>query len=224
MRQALNITSLYPDRLKAIVIIELIQLANATYTLQVLSALFSHFMKQLKPKKPILLLAWLTLSPLVVADSASDRTLSHNLGLRLGAPSTHQNVSIETRDFYLRYSFETLNIGLLIPGIEAGITQLEVADEKAYSYSMGPIFTIPIMGTNNIFSLTGHGKIHWLTQYDFGRKHYGGPIQASYGVGIKGQLTPNLYIDYIWQHISNGDRYSHNPSLETHNLGFGVGF
>ena len=77
-------------------------------------------------------------------------------------------------------------------------------------------------------TLTGRGKVHWLTKHDFrsgeNRKRYGGPVQWSYATGIKLQISKNAYAQYEWQHMSNGDRYEFNPALETHSLVMGVNF
>ena len=150
--------------------------------------------------------------------------LDHSIGFRAGAPTTTQNVEINTKEVYLRREMPQYNIGLMIPSIEVAVAQLNADEQHGYNYSVGPALTIPLYGMGSKLQLVGHTKVHWLTKHDFGRKRYGGPVQWTYAFGGKYQLMKNSYVEYVWEHMSNGDRYLFNPALETHKLALGVNF
>ena len=150
--------------------------------------------------------------------------LDHSIGFRAGAPTTTQNVDINVKEVYLRREMPQYNMGLMIPSVEVAVAQLNADGQRGYNYSVGPALTIPLYGMGSKLQLVGHTKVHWLTKHDFGRKRYGGPVQWTYVFGGKYQIQKNSYIEYVWEHMSNGDRYLFNPALETHKLALGVNF
>lgn len=164
------------------------------------------------------------LPPLPLDKYLDNMYLKESLGFRVATPTSKQNVSINIKEVYFQHQFTSLRTGLLYPSLEVAVAQLNVADGKAYNYSVGPAIAVPISEFGGKLTLTGRGKVHWLTKHDFGRKRYGGPVQWTYAMGAKYLVSKNSFIAYEWQHMSNGDRYDFNPALETHNMVFGVNF
>ena len=170
-----------------------------------------------------------SLPPLPLKRYLNNMYLDHTLGFRAGFPTTQQNVEIDTKEVYVQKEFAQYSIGLMTPSLEIAVAQLNGGIDHGYNYSFGPAYAIPMTGFASRLRLTAHTKVHWLTQYEFSNegvntKNYGGPIQWSYAVGGKYQIEKNTYMEYNWQHMSNGDRYDTNPALETHNLTVGVNF
>ena len=150
--------------------------------------------------------------------------LNYSLGFRSGIPTTEQNVTIDVKEVYFRKELPQYNLGLMIPSYEIAVAQLNANDERGYNYSAGPALKVPLSGFGSHLQLVGHFKMHWLTKHDFGRKRYGGPIQWTYAFGGEYQITKNSYVEYMWEHMSNGDRYLFNPALETHKIAVGINF
>lgn len=159
-----------------------------------------------------------------VDELIANMLLKNTLGLRYGAPSSKQVVPINTKEVYLQHRLHPISGSLITPAFELSISQLNVGQEKGYVYGFGPAMSIPIGGSNGNLHFTAHGKVHYLTRDDFGRKRYGGPVQWTYGFGVKSNLTINTFASYMWQHMSNGDVYEYNPALETHTITLGINF
>lgn len=157
-------------------------------------------------------------------DHISNMLLKNTIGLRYGTPSNKQILPINTKEFYFQRRFNHLSGTLMTPLLEASISQLNVGTEKGYVYGFGPALHIPVGGSNGNLHFTAHGKIHYLTRNDFGRKRYGGPVHWTYAFGLKTNLTVNTFASYVWQHMSNGDVYEYNPALETHTISLGIHF
>jgi hypothetical protein len=157
-------------------------------------------------------------------DHISNMLLKNTIGLRYGTPSKTQNVPINTKEFYYQRRMHPFAGTLLTPLLEFSISQLNVGEEKGYVYGFGPAIHIPIGGSSGNLNFTAHGKIHYLTRDDYGRKRYGGPVQWTYAFGLKTKITVNTFATYKWQHMSNGDVYEHNPALETHTVSLGIHF
>ena len=154
----------------------------------------------------------------------SNMLLKNTFGLRYGAPSDKQILPINTKELYYQRRMNSLSGTLLTPLIEVSVSQLNVGEEKGYVYGLGPAIHIPIGGFAGNLNFTAHGKVHYLTRSDFGRKRYGGPVHWTYAFGLKTKLTVNTFASYVWQHMSNGDVYEHNPALETHTISLGIHF
>jgi hypothetical protein len=154
----------------------------------------------------------------------SNMLLKNTIGLRYGSPSSKQVVPINTKELYFQHRLHPMTGSLITPAIEFSISQLNVGEDNGYVYGFGPAISIPIGGSNGNLNFTAHGKVHYLTRDDFGRKRYGGPVQWTYGFGLKTDLTINTFASYMWQHMSNGDVYDYNPALETHTITLGVNF
>jgi len=166
----------------------------------------------------------LVMPPLPLDQYLESMDLDYSLGFRNGVPTTKQNVDINTKEVYLRRRFTEYSIGLMTPSLEVAVAQLNADDMHGYNYSVGPALSIPLAGFGSKLQLIGSGKVHWLTKHDFGRKQYGGPVQWTYTFGAKYKIQANSYVEYTWEHMSNGDRYDYNPALETHNIAIGVNF
>lgn len=166
----------------------------------------------------------LVLPPLPLDQYLDSLYLNHSMGFRVGTPTTQQNVTIDTKEVYFRREYSQYSVGLLIPSLEVAVAQLNADDLNGYNYSFGPSIAIPLAGFGSKLQLIATSKVHWLTRHDFGRKRYGGPVQWTYAFGGKYQMQGNTYVEYIWEHMSNGDRYDYNPALETHNFTIGVNF
>jgi hypothetical protein len=154
----------------------------------------------------------------------SNMLLKNTIGLRYGAPSEKQNLPINTKEFYYQRRMHPFSGTLLTPLIELSISQLNVGEEKGYVFGFGPAIHIPVGGSSRNLHFTAHGKIHYLTKDDYGRKRYGGPVHWTYAFGLKTKLTVNTFASYVWQHMSNGNAYDYNPVLETHTLSLGIHF
>ncbi|GAA6135086.1 hypothetical protein NBRC116188_18760 [Oceaniserpentilla sp. 4NH20-0058] len=159
-----------------------------------------------------------------VDDLIANMLLKNTIGLRYGAPSNKQILPINTKEVYIQHRFHPLSGSLITPALEFSVSQLNVGEEKGYVYGFGPAMSIPIGGTNGGLFFTAHGKMHYLTRDNYGRKRYGGPIHWTYGVGLKTNITINTFASYMWQHMSNGDVYEYNPALETHTVTLGINF
>lgn len=159
-----------------------------------------------------------------IEDILSNMLLKNTIGLRYGSPSQKQILPINTKEFYFQRRFNPISSTLLTPALEISVSQLNVGEEKGYVYGFGPAIQIPIGGSNGNLHFTAHGKVHYLTRSDFGRKRYGGPVHWTYAFGVTSKLTVNTFATYAWQHMSNGDVYEHNPALETHTLSLGIKF
>lgn len=159
-----------------------------------------------------------------VDELIANMLLKNTLGLRYGSPSSKQVVPINTKEVYIQHRLHPITGSLITPAFELSVSQLNVGEEKGYVYGFGPAMSIPIGGSNGNLHFTAHGKVHYLTRDDFGRKRYGGPVQWTYGFGIKSNLTINTFASYMWQHMSNGDVYEYNPALETHTITLGINF
>ncbi|WP_430459458.1 acyloxyacyl hydrolase [Thalassolituus sp. LLYu03] len=164
------------------------------------------------------------LPPLPLDKYLDSLYLDHALGLRAGTPTSRQSERVESYEVYLRQEFARYNFGLLIPSAEVGVAHLAAGTDYGYVFSAGPAFAIPMAGFSSRLLFVAHGKVVWLTRYEFEDIDYGGPLQWNYGFGGKYQIERNAYLEYTWQHMSNGDRYDTNPSLETRNLTFGINF
>lgn len=171
-----------------------------------------------------------SLPPLTLKKYLKNTYLDQTLGFRAGLPTTQQNVDINTKEVYVQKEFKQYSVGLMIPALEVAVAQLNGGVEHGYNYSFGPAYSIPMTGFASRLRLTAHTKVHWLTRYEFtneaggNTKNYGGPVQWTYAVGGKYQVEKNIFMEYNWQHMSNGDRYTTNPGLETHNFTLGVNF
>lgn len=150
--------------------------------------------------------------------------LKNAIGFRYGSPAEKQILPINTKEFYYQRRYQPSSGSLLIPAVELSASQLNVGDSKGYVYGLGPAAFIPIGGSAGRLYFTGHGKVHYMTRHEFGRKRYGGRIQWTYGIGLRSKLTYNTFASYMWQHMSNADRYEVNPTLETHTLTLGIHF
>lgn len=170
------------------------------------------------------------LPPLPLKRYLNDMYLDHTLGFRIGTPTTQQNIVINSKEVYVQKELSQFSIGLMMPSIEIAIAQLNGGIDHGYNYSIGPSYSIPLTGFAGRLRLTAHTKIHWLSRHEFSNedgsntKRYGGPVHWTYAVGGKYQIEKNTYLEYNWQHMSNGDIYDYNPALETHNLTVGVNF
>ena len=164
------------------------------------------------------------LPPLPLDKYLDSLYLNHSLGLRSGTPTSTENERLESYEIYLRREYAAHSLGLLIPSLEVGVAHLTLGTDYGYLYSAGPVFAIPLAGFRNQLQFIAHGKVVWLTRYEFEDIDYGGPVQWNYGLGSKYQLERNAYLEFTWQHMSNGDRYDSNPSLETRNLTLGINF
>jgi hypothetical protein len=171
-----------------------------------------------------------SMPPLPLKKYLNNMYLDHTLGLRAGTPTSGQNIEISTKEIYLQKELAQFSIGLMTPSIEIAVAQLNGGADHGYNYSLGPAYAIPMTGFASRLRLTAHTKVHWLTRHEFrsedgiNTKNYGGPVHWSYAVGGKYQIEKNAYMEYTWQHMSNGDVYDYNPALETHNLTIGVNF
>jgi len=163
-------------------------------------------------------------STLSVDDIIANMLLKNTIGLRYGAPSNKQILPINTKEVYFQHRFNPFSGSLVTPALEFSVSQLNVGEEKGYVYGLGPAFSIPIGGSNGGLHFQAHGKMHYLTRDDFGRKRYGGPIHWTYGFGVRTNITINTFASYMWQHMSNGDVYEYNPALETHTVTLGINF
>lgn len=150
--------------------------------------------------------------------------LKNSIGLRYGTPSEPQVVPINTKELYYQHSFHPIPGTLMIPMLETSISQLNVGEKSGYVWGVGPAASVPISGTGGHLFLVGHGKVHYLTRTEYDHKDYGGPVQWTYGFGLKSKISVNTFASYMWQHMSNADRYSVNPALETHTMTVGVYF
>ena len=159
-----------------------------------------------------------------VDEYINNMLLKYSVGLRYGAPTHKQILPINTKEFYFQRRLKRLNGSLLVPALEASVSQLNVGELKGYVYGIGPVIHIPLGGTKDRLYFTAQGKVHYMTRHDFGRKRYGGPIQWTYAFGLKTDLTINTFASYSWMHMSNGNVYEHNPTLETHTVTVGVLF
>lgn len=157
-------------------------------------------------------------------DRIANMLLKNTIGLRYGSPSQKQILPINTKEFYFQRRFNPITSTLLTPAIEVSVSQLNVGEEKGYVYGFGPAIQIPIGGSSGNLHFTAHGKVHYLTRSNFGRKRYGGPVHWTYAFGVTSKLTVNTFATYAWQHMSNGDVYEYNPALETHTLSLGIKF
>ncbi|WP_430459461.1 acyloxyacyl hydrolase [Thalassolituus sp. LLYu03] len=166
----------------------------------------------------------LVLPPLPLDTYLDSLYLDYSLGFKMGTPTKEQNVEIDTKEVYLRREFSQFSVGLMIPSMEVSVAQLNANELHGYNYGVGPSMTIPLAGFAGKMQLVGSAKVHWLTRHDFDRKQYGGPVQFTYSFGGKYQIERNMFVEYTWEHMSNGDRYEYNPALETHNFAIGVNF
>lgn len=157
-------------------------------------------------------------------DRISNMLLKNTIGLRYGTPSQKQILPINTKEFYYQRRMAPFSGTLLTPLMEFSVSQLNVGEEKGYVYGFGPAIHIPIGGFSGNLNFTAHGKVHYLTRSDYGRKRYGGPVHWTYAFGLKTKLTVNTFASYVWQHMSNGDVYEYNPALETHTISLGIHF
>lgn len=157
-------------------------------------------------------------------DRISNMLLKNTIGLRYGTPSKKQILPINTKEFYYQRRMTPFSGTLLTPLMELSVSQLNVGEEKGYVYGFGPAIHIPVGGSSGNLHFTAHGKVHYLTRSDYGRKRYGGPVHWTYAFGLKTKLTVNTFASYVWQHMSNGDVYEYNPALETHTISLGIHF
>jgi len=162
-------------------------------------------------------------------DYSLDETLSklflkNLIAIRHGTPSEKQILPIHTKEIFYQRRLNRLSGTLLTPALEISVSELNVDGEKGYIYGFGPSASIPVGGSEGSVHFTAHGKIHYLTRDDYGRKKYGGPIHWTYAIGLKTRLSVNTFASYMWQHMSNGDVYERNPALETHTMTLGIHF
>jgi len=93
--------------------------------------------------------------------------------------------------------------GALIGGEETGLI-----------ISIGPGITVSKSGGR--FSLYTGVSAALLSQNEFGKQDFGGPLQFLSHLGIRYQLSRHLAVSYQIQHMSNGHIYSSNPSMDLH--------
>jgi len=88
--------------------------------------------------------------------------------------------------------------------------------ETGFIGSVGP--SVALSMVRNLILLDGGISAALLSQHEFGRENFGGPIQFVSHAGITFKLGANLGVGYRFQHMSNASIYKRNPGLELHLL------
>jgi len=143
------------------------------------------------------------------------------LRLSSAQPTNKQNLDISTIILSYLSSGRTLHDNLELQWYSAvNLGYLSVEDEGILMLGAALGLSYPI---NSDFHLFSEGGFTWLDQYKFGQvgvayKDYGGQWQFQAKVGLDYNIYKSWKFGYAYSHMSNGDRYDINPSLDTHSL------
>jgi hypothetical protein len=116
-------------------------------------------------------------------------------------------------------------------GFRAGLSTTD-SEEDFEQYEMYATYGLPwsweltsgwslntrINLSQGLILLDGGISAALLSEHQFGRENFGGPIQFVSHVGISFKLSANLGLGYRFQHMSNASIYNRNPGLELHML------
>jgi hypothetical protein len=142
------------------------------------------------------------------------------VGLRAGFSATDRNEDFEQYEVFATYGLPWS--WLLTPDwfvstrVQLSAGALRGGGDTGFICSVGP--SIALSMAHGLILLDGGINAALLSEHQFGRENFGGPIQFVTHVGISFKLGANLGVGYRFQHMSNASIYKRNPGLELHVL------
>jgi hypothetical protein len=142
------------------------------------------------------------------------------VGFRAGLSATDSNEDFEQYELFATYglpwSLELTPGWFLRTNFKLSAGALRGGGETGFIGSVGPSITLSMV--QDLILLDGGISAAFLSEHQFGRENFGGPIQFVSHVGIGFKLGGNLGVGYRFQHMSNASIYKRNPGLELHML------
>ena len=142
------------------------------------------------------------------------------VGFRAGLSATDGNEDFEQYEVFATYGLPWswgLTPGWFVSTrIQLSAVALRGGGDTGFIGSVGP--SIALSMVNGLILLNGGISAALLSEHQFGRENFGGPIQFVSHVGIGFKLGGNLGVGYRFQHMSNASIYKRNPGLELHML------
>ncbi|NRD72384.1 acyloxyacyl hydrolase [Shewanella sp. VB17] len=162
----------------------------------------------------------LIFSLFVITDLHADTT-DNAFRCSASKPTSEQNINVNILDcsYLHQFTLETFNHSLFIYPI-ANIGQIITDDDRGNFLGGGLGFGYYFTDHINFFV---EGGTQWHDDYQFGEKgvaykDYGGPWQFFGKIGSSYQISSKWQFGYAYVHMSNGNRYSVNPSFNGHSL------
>jgi hypothetical protein len=166
----------------------------------------------------IIWLILLLLSIFSSQPSSADETEWIAVGFRAGQSATDSNEDFEQYEMFATYGLPWswgLTPGwFLSTRINLSAGALRGGGETGFIGSVGPSITLSMV--QGFILLDGGISAALLSEHQFGREDFGGPIQFVSHVGIDFKLGDHLGVGYRFQHMSNASIYNRNPGLELH--------
>jgi hypothetical protein len=142
------------------------------------------------------------------------------VGFRAGLSATHRNEDFKQYEVFATYglpwSWELAPGWFVSTGIRLSAGALRGGGETGFIGSVGP--SVALSMVRGLILLDGGISAALLSEHEFGRENFGGPIQFVSHAGITFKLGANLGVGYRFQHMSNASIYKRNPGLELHLL------
>ncbi len=102
--------------------------------------------------------------------------------------------------------------------VHAGI--LRADQDSSLLVSTGPNLKLDLPG--GVLFLTAGARAGVMSDHSFGEADLGGAFTFDTDAGVSAKLGSGWSLGYRWQHLSNGNVYSENPSVNLH--AFQVGY
>jgi len=142
------------------------------------------------------------------------------VGLRAGFSATDRNEDFEQYEVFATYglpwSWQLTPGWFVSTRAQLSAGALRGGGDTGFIGSVGP--GIALSMAHGLILLDGGISAALLSEHQFGREDFGGPIQFVSHVGISFKLGANLGVGYRFQHMSNASIYNQNPGLELHVL------
>lgn len=100
--------------------------------------------------------------------------------------------------------------------LHATAGMLSAAGKNALLVAIGPALTWKKSGGR--IALTGGFNFAYVSRYEFGNAHIGGPVQFFSHFAVECLITQDFGVGYHFQHLSNADIYYHNPGMNLHSI------
>jgi hypothetical protein len=170
--------------------------------------------------KTIWLILLLLLSIFSPQAGSAEETDWIAVGFRAGLSATHRNEDFKQYEVFATYglpwSWGLAPGWFLSTRINLSAGALRGGGETGFIGSVGP--SIALSMARGLILLDGGISAALLSEHQFGREDFGGPIQFVSHVGISFKPGDNLGVGYRFQHMSNASIYNQNPGLELHLL------
>jgi len=169
---------------------------------------------------------WLITSLVLLAlcDPGTAVAAEWELGLRGGTDATSVRENYRAAEVYLLYPLSwqaEVAGGKLRPRLDCGIGWIEAVGDNGGWLAAGADLVYALDALP--LELEVGFRPTWLSNDDYGRDDFGGPLQFASHAGVALRLEP-VTLSYRFQHLSNANIYEDNAGLDLHLFGCGVRF